>query len=786
MRGACSLILTAAVMLGLQFQTASASDGRKIAVKQTTTAQSSYDLGFAKQVMREDDNAVKLWNHLLVEDDAPGAGTSNKGAFTEPVYGDIMIKKILTVDDPRCEKAHVVFFSMNSPAKKTPLKVALNGHIATFTFQNGEQYCYVPVDPSWLRKGDNEVVFSCPDAKKPEDGYSFLIARADEFIAGGGDPALLGMQPKSDAGQGISLLVKGKDEIRPLETKARGLGNRSLLSLNGGKTWSVSGKGLQPRTMLNFGAEDKFDKGGVVGEYSARLNLQQYAPEGTLISPVIDLWSEPEKPAALVPFTEVEKLTFSFKGATPPETAITWQIRVGLSMDPLSEKDWSEWTTVAQGASATYEAKGRVPLPASHWDPERSVTLPKVRYIQWRAALSSSNPLKTPTVESVSVDRDITRRMEVPANIFVRGYHNPDIKYSSTGFTYQSADEPYNKEVIDRDDIDKIVKSSASEFDAIVKMLAYASRRWVYNGPTIEYPKWNTIDMAERAHSLGDGGMCIQHAAYLAHMLTVMGFHARHVNIQYHEVVEVWSNDFDKWIYLDPTQAVELYMYDKKTGEPLSLCDMHKIYYDMYGVKTPIDWMKTPDAWRTIKPDIKTLTTTFSTTDPRIELSHTTFLGYYELLDFMRMMPRNDFSTTTIPEPLQQGCIQWPWDGYINWYDRLAPPKLQYSWYTDREADFWPTLNQVHFEAVPEINGDLIFITMSTFTPSFKTYQVRVDEGEWQDSDFRFNWNMHSGKNRLQMRTVSRFGVAGHPSDIEINYVVKHIPKTISFGTMNQ
>lgn len=93
------------------------------------------------------------------------------------------------------------------------------------------------------------------------------------------------------------------------------------------------------------------------------------------------------------------------------------------------------------------------------------------------------------------------------------------------------------------------------------------------------------------------------------------------------------------------------------------------------------------------------------------------------------MMPRNDFSTTTIPEPLQQGCMQWPWDGYINWYDRLCPPKLQYSHYTDRESDFWPTLNRVRFEAVPEINGDMVFVTMTTFTPGFKTFHVKTDDG---------------------------------------------------------
>ncbi|MHB9029748.1 MAG: transglutaminase-like domain-containing protein, partial [Candidatus Latescibacterota bacterium] len=475
-----------------------------------------------------------------------------------------------------------------------------------------------------------------------------------------------------------------------------------------------------------------------------------------------------------------------FRGTVPQGTGITWQIRAGVSMDPLSEKDWTEWVTVASGANAAVEPKGRIPLPASHWDPERSLTLPKVRYIQWRAALTTTDPLKSPVVESVSVDREITRRMEVPANIIVREYHNPEIKYSSTGFTYQSAEDPGNKEVIAQDDLDAIVNGASGEFDAIVKLLDYASRRWIWGEPFYEYPKWNAVDIGERISATGRGGMCIQFAAYLAHLLTVVGFQARHVNIIAHEVVEVWSNDFDKWIYLDPTQGVNIYQYYTDTGIPLSISDMHKAYYQLYGVKSPIDWMKSPSAWRTLQADPKRLSISFSTTDPRIELSHAGWGGYYTNAEFLRMMPRNDYSTTTIPEPLQQGSMQWPWDGYLNWYDELAPPKLQYSKHTDREADFWPDLNRVHFEAVPEINGDMVFITMTTFTPSFKTFQLRVDGGEWRDSDSRFNWKLHSGKNRLEMRAVSGFGVAGHPSHIEVNFVVKHIPKAVPIGSMDQ
>ncbi len=777
-----------------------AAEGRLVKAAKTETAQVAYDKGFARGVMRGENGSVRLWNHVLIEDDGPGAGTSNKGRFTEAVYGDRMIKKVLAVDDPRCMKAHVVFmtYSWGDP-KKPPLDITVNGNRASFRHMNTEQYGYIPIDPAWLKKGDNEITFACPGAKTPAEGYVFLIARADEYLAGGGDPVKLGQkEERGDSGES-SIIVRGRAEFSPVERKPLGIGSRSLVSANGGKTWSVDGKGFDPSSdekistsvfrvgnIPDMYAGPDRDRNGVAGEYSARLNLERYVPEGTLASPVIDLWADQDSSAAIIPLTEVEKLNLAFRGETPPGTGIQWQIRAGLSMDPYRSADWSDWITVASGPSATVTPKGRVPMPPSHWDPERSVTLPKVRYIQWRAVLASSDPLLTPVVRSVEINREFTRRMEVPKNIMVRSWHNPEIVYSSTGFTYQSPDEPMNKTVIERDDLDSLVKSASGEFDAIVKLLDYVSRRWLWGEPFIEYPKWNTIDISERIQSVGRGGMCIQFASYLAHALTVMGFHARHVNIIAHEVVEVWSNEFDKWIYLDPTQGVNIYQYYTDSGIPLSIHDMHRAYYAFHGVTTPIDWMKPSSAWETAKPDASKLPISFSTTDPRIELAHKDWGGYYTNAVFMRMMPRNDFSTTTIPEPLQQGSVQWPWDGYLNWYDELAPPKLQYSKHTDRACDFWPAINRVRFEAVPEINGDLVHITMTTFTPGFKTYQVRVDDGAWKDSDDRFVWRLHSGPNRIGMRAVSGFGVAGSPSHIELNRVAKHIPRPMPIGSVDQ
>ncbi len=194
----------------------------------------------------------------------------------------------------------------------------------------------------------------------------------------------------------------------------------------------------------------------------------------------------------------------------------------------------------------------------------------------------------------------------------------------------------------------------------------------------------------------------------------------------------------------------------------------------LYGITKPIDWMKPSSEWYTLKEDFSRLPIDFSTTDPRCALKNKNGSAmFYKQVSFLRMMPRNNFSTTTFPEPLQQGFFSWPWSGYINWYDELAPPKLQYSLHTDRECDFWPALNRVRFEAVPEINGDAIFITMITFTPSFECFQVSVDGGEWVDSDSHYVWRLHHGRNRLEMRAKSKFGVTGHPGYIECNYVAK-------------
>ena len=144
------------------------SEAIKETIKEKTNAQYAYDRGFAEYVMRSSDGGVKLWNRVLVENDGPGSGFSNKGAYLEYIYGSRQVKKILWLENPVCDQASVVFYGRKRKGNKDKvnIEVSVNGNRITSRKKNKEEYLYVPIKPKWLKKGFNEIVISCPQAKR--------------------------------------------------------------------------------------------------------------------------------------------------------------------------------------------------------------------------------------------------------------------------------------------------------------------------------------------------------------------------------------------------------------------------------------------------------------------------------------------------------------------------------------------------------------------------------------------------------------------------------------------
>ena len=703
------------------------------------SALDAYDWGFTFDVMRGEDGVV-LNDLVLLEDDGPGSGRSEKGTFRESIHAGVLAKKTFQLDDPAATEAHVVLYM--EPASRTdqpPYFLVVNGHRIEGNpiSWHDPNWHWVKAPVEFLKQGTNEIVVG---SDAPEDkAYQLLVAREDEYDDGGGKYTYQGNTALVSANQipgDANNAEYGFNPIRPGENSAK--------STDGGQTWDQYGLG---------------STNDVVGEYTIRLNLARRKPMGVLRSPAIDLWdgSEEHLPA-IKPQCTVDSLTFSGKGETPEGTELVWSARFSDTPD-MNDPSWGEFALLASGFNVT------VPIENGG-----------KRYMQWEARLETDNPLETPVVHSASVHRKLIFEPP-PANTFyVKSYENPRLRYASYQFAYEDASTPQLAELRARLDLDGLLEGAEGDFEKINLLRHHVSQQWYHGDPHPNYPEWNALEILDRRDAVGKGGMCIQFSIVFIQSLESLGYQARHLNIFNHETVEVYVDELGKWVHVDPESVFDSYEFNTETGMPDNIYEQHQYFLAKYGLtaKNPIDWMSTepwcnhPESGLPISKqplEISTYTPWLNNPDPAKRPPQ------HNLAGFFRMMPRNNYFSQRTPRPLCQGSTWWPWDGYLNWYDEATPRKLQYALHSDRVSDFYPTLNQVVFSAVHGDREGDVLVDMVSFTPNFETYEINIDDAGWQEADSHFVWQLHrSALNTLAMRTRNTLGVAGIPSRIQVVY----------------
>jgi len=665
-----------------------------------------YETGFMHMLMKEAKGGVELFDMELLENDSPGAGNSEKGVWLDTIWGKTRARKLLYLDDRRAYKAYIIAY--NRQLGKYPLQFTVNGHLSQFekwdTSAYYMAYLWVEFPVEWLKKGKNVIELFSPEAKTEQEGWKLYLARADEFTNGGGDPA--------------------------------DVGKTSFKSANGGETWKES----------PFGPLGK-DR----AEYSVRLSFDRFVKTGWLAGPVIDLWKENPDDFIIRQHT-TQKLEVTLHSDVPEETEVKFFIRKGTNPDPHSD-EWEQYEYVGSGSEVTYEADIRF----------------NRRFLQFMAVLSTGNPLKSPVVRNVRIVAELDEPYPIPVhdNFKVISFDNPEIQYSSIDWEWEKWDRPEFKELKIRENLDEVVAGSRSQFEGQVKLLDYASNRWRWHSPIPEYPEWDALSISKRINKNGGGGMCIQHNNFLGGMCMAFGWQARLLNVDGHEVCEVWNDEFGKWIYIDASH--NHYIVEKETGEPLSFFDIHYKYLDYFFPDKPINWTGNGGkGFKRVQYDI----TKEDAGVRRGSLVHkeTTSLGGFASGSFARMVPRNNWYEKPYPRPLSHGSSVWPWNGYINWYDEKTPRRRQYTWYTDRPRDMWPDLNRVHIHTSYGESNDRLFLDFETYCPNFCHFEVDVNNSGWKKTGEHWTWFLSSGRNNLRVRTVSKFGVGGKPSTVVLNY----------------
>ena len=639
--------------------------------------------------LSQDGSSLQLKSGEVFQDDGPASGFSYK-PNQEKLSPGIAIRKQLLIPDPRATKA-VLMVGLGGD-----LKVEVNGQPQKLQApqKTGWEWQAYNIDPAALKPGLNDIVISGTGVVK--------IARADDSYAE--------------------------------------LPHRSARSADGGKSWSVDRLG---------------PAGDTAGEYYVRLYLEHFQPSGSILLPVMDvanLEGNPLAPPLTVPGPLRVSLSTAF-GAIPVSApgrpqgpplhnrGITLRARSGTTYVP-GPKTWSEW----------------MPL-----DRDGSLEAPRGRYVQLVVTLTAANPLVTPRLSGITLDTAPSLAKDWTKAVKVLDSHNEEIVRTSIPFRYEPFNQPKLKELRRRYRLDDVVNGAKTEFEILTRLAAWSSRNWPWQQWHLDeyYPPWDALEILKK-HRDGKpvGGFCQQYDLVFLQACESFGFVGRDISIDSgtlgrpttvgHEPMEIWSNEFRKWVWVDGTAAY--FPEDTASSEPLSLFEVRQRQLRVLRGQPaePIRIVHIVDSvlkWRGLDVD----------------------MSFAE----MRLIPRSNFLEQKWPLPLNNGKGPWTWNGFYVWTDAEVPAELIHPNLVTRYGNFEWTLNQAHYVLEPTSRPGEFRVHLDTETPGFETFLAQIDGGEESRVAAIFPWKLHPGRNRLKVWPRNDAGRDGIASWVELEMPVK-------------
>lgn len=513
----------------------------------------------------------------------------------------------------------------------------------------------------------------------------------------------------------VDLAGPGKIWIARSEEYATGSRDRSThpgrssRSSDGGTTWVADRLG---------------PTGTIRGEYYVRLFLHRYQSDGTLTLPVIDVGNLTGKPIG-PPIESVGPVTVVLEADAAASGRISVRVRTGTDPTP-DAKNWSEWQ--------------RLPAPGR-------LDAPRGRYLQVAVRLETDDPRQSPRLQALIVRASPTIKPDWTERLRVATVGNEPVVHTTIPFIYEPFDHPRLNTLRDQYRLDTIVSGAKDDWEMATRLAVWASNRWEKGHLKEGYPAWDALDIL-RPHSDGTpvGGFCQQYNLVFLQACESFGIPGRPVSIGVgdhraairgggHEVIEIWSNRYRKWVYLDGNCA--WYAVDEASDTPLSLLELRARQLNAIHGKpfAPIRIVHLKSEGR------------------RWE-SLTSWPPFLEL----RMIPRSNFLESPTPRPLNQGMRGWFWTGHHVWTDDACPASFLYGHRVSNPRNWNWTLNHAHatLEATPT-PGELR-VHLDTETPGFAGYRTSIDDGEASLVQPTFAWKLNRGVNRL---TVVPRNIAG-------------------------
>jgi hypothetical protein len=319
-------------------------------------------------------------------------------------------------------------------------------------------------------------------------------------------------------------------------------------------------------------------------------------------------------------------------------------------------------------------------------------------------------------------------------------------------FKFDTLENPKLKDLRDRYKLDEVVAPGKDEFERQVLLLDWVNRRFKSFGRPNSEAR-GALDILA-ANDAGKTFFCAHYADTFVSAAASLGWVDRTLALRRpdkigsgsteHSSTEIWSNQYRKWVMLDPTFA----MYVEKAGVPLNAFEIRHEWF--YNDAKDLTFVLGKDLKRYKKSDMPVFRQRFAGFGDLVldggALNPYAFIGYIPNTNLMDDGP--DYGQMFITQ--DKLC-----DG-TKWHKRTNP--------ADPATDPNFPINQAALTVTAA--ADSLNISIKTMTPNFKTFEARTDDGDWKPCDATLSWKLHPGPNRLEIRSQNKFGVAGPASTI--------------------
>jgi hypothetical protein len=326
----------------------------------------------------------------------------------------------------------------------------------------------------------------------------------------------------------------------------------------------------------------------------------------------------------------------------------------------------------------------------------------------------------------------------------------------SKRFKYDSYDNPKLKELREKYKLDEVVAAGKDEFDRQIFLNDWVHRQFKKFGAPSAKPRGalEILRCVEEGHTF----FCAHYADTLISAAASLGWVDRPLCLRMnqgvtkggsseHSVTEIWSNQYRKWVMLDPTAN----MHIVKDGIPLDAVEIRTEWFYHEGKDLTLVIGKERKAYK--KAELPIFLGRFANfgdlTVADDELGKYGFIGYVTNTNLMDARPGDGDIGFIVKDRLCDGT---------RWHERLYP--------AHPEVDPYFPIGQAALSL--SVEDGKFKVALRTMTPNFKEYRVQIDRGGWKPSDDHFPWALRPGLNRMEAKAVNQFGVEGPVSALVV------------------